>query len=137
MTKSERNSGGKPGGLARQPHGGAIKRGGNHGNKGGGRPRNEIRELLRKDLAAAREQLRERLDSGTLTFTEIVKYAEFAGRYTVPVPKAGYDADLIDDLWNAMEVALGSRPDAAEIGLIIKKAWAPILVQRVKAVVGL
>ena len=127
MTKSERNSGGKPGALVRQPHGGAIKRGGNHGNKGGGRPRNEIRELLRKDLAAAREQLRERLDSGTLTFTEIVKYAEFAGRYTVPVPKAGYDQALIDELYSAVEKGIEGLDDAPEIMQRIRKRWCQIL----------
>lgn len=77
---------------------GSIKQGGNYGNRGGGRQRNEIRELLEGDLEAARHQLRDMLEAGTLTLTEIVRYAEFAGRYTVPVPKAGYDQALIDEL---------------------------------------
>ena len=130
MTKSERNTGGKPGALVSQPHGGAIKRGDNHGNKGGGRPRNEIRELLRKDLAAAREQLRERLDAGTLTFTEIVKYAEFAGRYTVPAPRAGYDKALIDELYSVVEKSIEGLDDALEIMQRIEKRWRQILAKK-------
>ncbi len=115
-------------GLVVPKHGrGRIKRGGNHGNKGGGRPRNEIRELLRKDFAATRQQLREKLDTGSLTFAEILRYAEFAGRFTVPVPKATYDKALIDELYSAVEKGIEGLDDAPEIMQRIKKRWHQIL----------
>ena len=118
-------------GLVVPKHGrGRIKRGGNHGNKGGGRPRNEIRDLLRKDLTAARKQLRDKLDGGTLTFSEIVRYAEFAGRYTVPAPKAAYDKALIDDLSSAVEQSIEGLDDAPEIIQRIKKQWHKIIVAK-------
>ena len=87
-------------------------------------------ELLRKDLAAAREQLRERLDAGTLTFTEIVKYAEFAGRYTVPAPRAGYDKALIDELYSVVEKSIEGLDDAPEIMQRIEKRWRQILAKK-------
>ena len=136
MTKSERNTGGKPGGLVRQPHGGAIKQGGNHGNKGGGRPRDEIRELLQKDLTAARKQLREKLDAGGLTFGEVLRYAEFAGRFTVPLPQAGYDKALIDELYSTVEKSIEGLDGAPEIMHRIRKGWSKSLGAKLIDILG-
>ena len=130
--KDPKDSGTNSGELVPQSHGGALKRGGNHGNKGGGREPiaklEHIRDLTIKELEG-------RINDGMAT-RDVISLATLAARHTVPIPKSAYDADLVHELWDAMEVALGARPDAAEIALAIKKAWAPILVQRVRAVVG-
>lgn len=120
-------------GLVVPKHGrGRIKRGGNHGNKGGGREPIAKLEHIR-DLTI--KELEKRINDDMAT-RDVISLATLAARHTVPIPKSAYDADLVDELWDAMEVALGSRPDADELALIIKKAWAPVLVQRLKAVVG-
>tara|TARA_Y100000310_G_scaffold238628_1_gene242090 strand:+ start:1556 stop:1969 length:414 start_codon:yes stop_codon:yes gene_type:complete len=126
------DTGKNSGELVPQGHGGALKRGGNWGNKGGGREPIAKLEHIR-DLSI--KELERRLDGDMMT-RDVISLAALATRHTVPVPKSAYDADLVDELWAAMEVVLNSRPDADEIALAIKKVWAPILVERVKAVAG-
>ena len=126
---SERNSDPK---LTPQPGGrGALLSGGKPGNKGGGRPRNELRGLLRQDLESAQRQLRERLDAGTLKVPEIFRYIEFALRYTLPIPKEGYDSELIADLWRVTEAELTRHEEGAVMADKVQQAWVPVLAARV------
>ena len=123
-------------GLVVPKHGrGRIKRGGNHGNKGGGRAGRSAIAKMEQVRDMSIEELEKRLE-GDMSTRDVISLATLAARHTVPIPKSAYDADLVDELWDAMEVALGGRPDADELGLLIKKAWAPVLVQRLKAAAG-
>ena len=99
-------------GLVVPKHGrGRIKRGGNHGNKGGGRAGRRAITKMEQVRDMSIEELERRLNDGMET-RDVISLATLAARHTVPIPKSAYDADLVDELWDAMEVGLGSRPDA-------------------------
>ena len=59
-----------------------------------------------------------------------MKYAEFAGRYTVPAPRAGYDKALIDELYSVVEKSIEGLDDAPEIMQRIEKRWRQILAKK-------
>ena len=77
--------------LIKQPHGGALKARGTPGNTGGGRPKDRIKAALTADLEEGLKQLGEALRDNKLTVTEKQRHIEMSLRYTLPVPKAGYD----------------------------------------------
>lgn len=66
------------------PHGGSIRTGGNPGNKGGGRPKDEIRALCASNLAKATELIQKRLEQESeLTLEQIIKAADVSGKYSI------------------------------------------------------
>lgn len=67
-----------------QPHGGALLTGGVPGNKGGGRPKDEIRALCATNLAKATELIQQRLErESDLTIEQIIKAADVSGKYSI------------------------------------------------------
>ena len=59
------------GGLVRQPHGGALRRG-NPGNRGGGRPSHAVKQVLCGDLEVMHERIVSRLNDPSLRFTDLL-----------------------------------------------------------------
>ena len=126
--KSPEDSGRDPGDLEPQPHGGALKRGGNYGNRGGGREKAKVRDRLAELRDDTLDELQEKLKAGDLSDNDAIKLASLAVKYTL-MPVA-YDKDLIDELWDATEGVLSA--DTAMIEKF-KKAWMPVLASRVIA----
>ena len=151
--KAARKSGGANSGeLAKQPHGGALKRGGNYGNKGGGRPskaiRGTFREILEQGLphllafaTDAREKQRpvtcpECEHDFTITLSAVkpadqLKAIEMSAKYGLT--KEGYDKDLVDHLWEATALVLEQVADGEMLAAEIQNGWIPILVRKVMA----
>ena len=65
----------------RQPHGGAIKRGGNRGNKGGGRPPDKIRESARLSFAERLTVLEAIADDEDARDSDRIKAVDTLGKY--------------------------------------------------------
>ena len=70
----------KTSGLVPQPHGGALSPG-NPGNKGGGRPPDEIRRQAREDLDTWLKRLREKSAKDDPSVGEIAKAIDVLGKY--------------------------------------------------------
>ena len=73
------------------------------------------------------EDLKEKLKSGDLSDSDVIKLATLAAKYTLPA--VAYDQDLIDELWDATEGVLLKVDDPAVIQKV-KKAWMPVLASR-------
>ena len=130
--------------LVPRPDGrGALNSGGTPGNKGGGRPSNELRgsmrEILEKGLPHLKDfvvgehavtlecpECGETVDVKATRPADQLKAIDIAARYGLP--KEPYDEDLIFELWDATEGALPEL-DPAVIHKI-KKAWVPVLASR-------
>ena len=123
--KVPEDSGRDPGDLVAQPHGGALKRGGNYGNKGGGREKSKVWDRLTGLRDDTLEDLKEKLKAGDLSDSDTIKLASLAAKYTL-LPVA-YDKDLIDELWDATAGALLEQPELVEQ---VKTAWIPVLAGR-------
>ncbi len=105
------NNGEKPkdigediGGLVPQSHGGALKRGGNHGNKGGtGRPPNALRGSMREILEKGLPHLEEFVtgDREGAKPSDQLRANEIAAKFGLDVK---VDKSLVDELWQAIEV---------------------------------
>ena len=124
--ENPKDSGRDPGDLVPQPHGGALKRGGNYGNKGGGREKSKVRDRLAELRDDTLDELQEKLKAGDLSDSDTIKLASLTAKYTLRA--VAYDRDLIDELWDATEGAL-PQADPAVIHKI-KKAWVPVLASR-------
>ncbi len=119
--------------LIKQPHGGALKARGTPGNTGGGRPKDRIKAALTADLEEGLKQLGEALRDNKLTVTEKQRHIEMSLRYTLPVPKAGYDKDLVDRLWEATALVLDQVADGESLAAEIQNGWVPILARKMMA----
>ena len=111
-----------------QPHGGAIKRGGNYGNRGGGREGSKVRDRLAVLRDDTLDELKEKLKAGDLSDSDAIKLASLAAKYTLRA--VAYDRDLIDELWDATASALLDHPELVEN---VQQAWIPVLAQRLMA----
>jgi len=63
-----------------QPHGGALKRGGNYGNKGGRRETSKVRDRLAELRDDMLDELKEKLKAGDLSDSDTIKLARWAQR---------------------------------------------------------
>ena len=126
--KSPEDSGRDPGDLEPQPHGGRLKRGGNYGNKGGGREKSKVRDRLAELRDDTLDELQEKLKAGDLSDSDAIRLASLAAKYTL-LPVA-YDKDLIGELWDATEAALLDYPELAET---VRVVWLPVLACRLMA----
>ena len=137
--------------LVPRPDGrGALNSGGTPGNKGGGRPPNELRGSMREILEEGLPHLREFVTGERPSAAEVkcpecgeevlvelkeaspadqLKAMDIVARFGLP--KEGYDQDLISELWDATEGALPELDPA--IVEKVKKAWVPILARRLMA----
>ena len=113
--------------ASRDPHGGALKRGGNWGNRGGRQETPKVRDRLIGFRDDTLEDLKEKLKAGDLSDSDIIKLATLAAKYTLPA--VAYNQDLIDELWDATEGVLLKVDDPAMIQKV-KKAWMPVLASR-------
>ena len=113
--------------MVPQKHGGALLAGGVPGNKGGGRPSNELRGSLREILDEGLPHLQEFATGVSGTPSDQLKAIDIAARHGLA--KEAYDEDLILALWDATEALL---PDDQELRVRIKKAWVPILAAKMK-----
>jgi len=78
---SQENSGENFGeGLTPQAHGGALKQGANFGNKGGGRPKSEIRRACAEAFDSRIPRLLEIMDEAS-TPQEYMKALDLLGKY--------------------------------------------------------
>ena len=112
-----------------QKHGGALLTGGVPGNKGGGRPPNELRGSMRDILDKGLPHLKDFVvGEKDARPADQLRAIEIAGRFGLP--KEAYDKDLIDELWDATEAALLDHPELVEN---VKTAWMPVLAQRLMA----
>ena len=115
--------------MVPQKHGGALLPGGVPGDKGGGRPSNELRGSMREILEKGLPHLEEFATGENDTRpADQLRAIEIAGRFGLP--KEAYDKDLIDELWDATAAALLDQPELAED---VKTAWIPVLAQRLMA----
>ena len=109
--------------MVPQKHGGALLPGGVPGNKGGGRPSNELkgslREILEKGLPHLEEFVTGEKDARP---ADQLKAIDIAARHGLA--KEAYDEDLIFELWDATEAVL---PDDPALIQRVKKAWVPML----------
>lgn len=73
------------GSLSVQPHGGALRHGAKPGtNRGGsGRPKDEIRAMLRGKLDAVVASLAKRHAAGELSSADELRYADFLAKYGI------------------------------------------------------
>ena len=78
--KTPEDSGRDPGDLVPQPHGGALKRGGNYGNKGGRRETSKVRDRLAELRDDMLDELKEKLKAGDLSDSDTIKLARWAQR---------------------------------------------------------
>jgi len=69
--------------LVSQPHGGAIQRGGNFGNRGGGRPSNALREQLEAILTDGVGVVAEIVASDERSARDRLAALDFAARYSI------------------------------------------------------
>ena len=142
--KAARKSGGANSGeLAKQPHGGALKRGGNYGNKGG-RPPNAIRGNFREILEAGLPQLLEFATDTraktkpvtcpecehdfTITLSAVkpadqLKAIEMSAKYGLT--KEGYDKDLVDHLWEATALVLEQITSGRKVSASVMCSLVP------------
>jgi len=109
---------------------GALKRGGNWGNKGGRRETSKVRDRLIGLRDDTLEDLKEKLKAGDLSDSDTIKLASLAAKYTLRA--VAYDKDLIDELWDATEGVLLKVDDPAVIQKV-KRAWVPVLASRLMA----
>ena len=123
------DSGRDPGDLVPQPHGGALKRGGNYGNKGGRRETSRVRDRLTELRDDTLDELQEKLKAGNLSDSDAIKLASLAAKYTLRA--VAYAKDLIDELWDATEGVLLKVDDPAVIEKV-KRAWVPVLASRIR-----
>ena len=78
---SQENSGENFGeGLTPQAHGGALKQGGNFGNRGGGRPKSEIRKACAEAFDSRIPRLLQIMDEAS-TPAEYMKALDLLGKY--------------------------------------------------------
>ena len=111
-----------------QPHGGALKRGGNYGNKGGRRETSKVWDRLAELRDDTLDELKEKLKAGDLSASDTIKLASLAAKYTLRT--VAYDQDLINELWDATEGALSDDPAVVQK---VKRAWMPVLAGRLMA----
>lgn len=114
--------------LIPQPHGGALRRRGKKGNRGGSGIKDRILEQLRDDLQLGIEQLGKELRSKTLTIDERIKYITLAAKYTTPVPKLGYNPELVSNLFRAVTEVVGDDEQLAAI----EARWVALLAETLK-----
>ena len=69
--------------LVRQPHGGALAKGGYPGNKGGGRPPSALREAFRGDLETARARIAELLADPDTKPSDIISIFDKLAKYSL------------------------------------------------------
>ena len=69
--------------LVRQPHGGALAKGGYRGNKGGGRPPSALREAFRGDLETARARIAELLEDPDTKPSDIISIFDKLAKYSM------------------------------------------------------
>ena len=110
--------------MVPQKHGGALLPGGVPGNKGGGRPSNELRGSMREILEKGLPHLKDFVVGEHAVTLECpacgetvkvkatrpadqLKAIEIAGKFGLQ--KDAYDKDLIDELWDATEGVLDAR----------------------------
>jgi len=116
-------------GLVVPKHGrGRIKRGGNYGNKGGGREKSKVRDRLAELRDDTLDELQEKLKAGDLSDSDAIKLASLAAKYTL-LPVA-YDKDMVNELWDATAAALLDHPELAET---VQVVWLPVLARRLMA----
>ena len=97
-------------------------------NRGGRREVSTVRDRLTELRDDTLEDLKEKLKAGDLSDSDTIKLASLAAKYTLRA--VAYDKDLIDELWDATEAALGD-----DLALIqkVKRAWVPVLARRLMA----
>lgn len=72
--------------LVPQPHGGAIRQGGNPGNKGGGRPPNIIRQAMRGLLDGSLEEVERRFSPEEIikmSDQDLARYIDTLGKLAI------------------------------------------------------
>ncbi len=69
--------------LVRQPHGGALAKGGYRGNKGGGRPPSVLREAFRGDLETARTRIAELLEDPDTRASDVISIFDKLAKYSM------------------------------------------------------
>ena len=147
-----RNTGVNTGELAKQPHGGALKRRGNYGNKGGGRPSNAVRGTLSEILEAGLPHLLEfatdtrarttpiecpecdhefEIKLSTVMPRDQLKAIEIAAKYGMV--NESYDKGLVDRLWEATALVLEQVADGEKLAAEIQNGWVPILARKMMA----
>ena len=115
-----KNPGDNPGELVRQPHGGALKRGGT--NPGSGRPSNELRGSMREIIEKGLGELEEIATGRKGKPSDAVKAMGVAARFRL-IEKI--DKGLIDELWAAVERTV-SEEDLPKV----HDAWNQIVGRR-------
>lgn len=117
--------------LVAQPHGGALKVGGDHPRPG--RPSSEIRRIMRGDLVKVRDRLVEILDDqdAEIKHADLTRMGEFFARFGLGENK--YDTELVDELSRAIAEVLAEHQDRDELLSQIKARWLPILAKRARA----
>ena len=136
--------------LIPQPHGGALRPGGNWGNRGGGRIPSQIRGTLREIFEDSLDTLRDFTQGrAVLTLTtrcekcghekeggeypmplkasDVTKAMDIAAKYGIGTPVKGFDDALVQELGAAVSEELD--PDAWEQ---IRAKWIGIIGRHVR-----
>ncbi len=87
--------------LVRQPHGGALAKGGYRGNRGGGRPPSALREAFRGDLETARARIAELLEDPDTKPSDIISIFDKLAKYGVGERKT-VSRDELGTIFGAM-----------------------------------
>ena len=77
-------------------NGGRLNNGGTPGNKGGGRPKDEVRAAMQEGLEKANSKLIEMLDLPDLTPEQTTRIADVFGKYSIGT-KQETETRVIDD----------------------------------------